>query len=78
MKTDAAKLLALALLGLACGPGMDKTHRDSADESTTVTVLYPIDEYGLGLCQSTPAQILVFLPLVARNVKGQVELRATC
>ena len=75
MKTDAAKLLALALLGLACGPGMDKTHRDSADESTTVTVLYPIDEYGLGPSQSTPAQYLVFLPLVARNVKGELEPR---
>jgi hypothetical protein len=43
MKSDAAELLALALLGLACGPGTDKPHRDSV-----ATVRRPFCFHGTG------------------------------
>ena len=42
-------------------------------QGSTITVLYPIDERGLA--SGLPSQFLVFLPLVTRNVKGELEGR---
>lgn len=39
-------------------------------DSSTVTVLYPTDERGLGPEYDSPAQFLVFLPLVGRDADG--------
>ncbi len=59
----------VALAAVGCG-------RDRAPaESSTMTVLYPIDERGLGPAWDMPSQFLVFLPLVARNANGEFEGR---
>ncbi len=44
-------------------------------QGSTITVLYQIDERGLGPDFGLPSQFLVFLPLVTRNAKGDVEGR---
>jgi peptide/nickel transport system substrate-binding protein len=38
-----------------------------------VTILYPVDEYGLGPTWSVSAQYLMFLPLVTRSPEGELE-----
>src|SRR5713226_8385061 len=42
---------------------------------STVTVLYPYDEFVLGPADAMPAQFLMFLPLVAWNARGELEGR---
>lgn len=71
MRTDIHVLGAafLALLG-ACAP--DRARNETKD-ANTLTVLYPVDEWGLGPVWSYPSQFLVFLPLVARNAQGELE-----
>ncbi len=59
----------LALAALACG----RPDERRAAEGSTVTVLYPVDEWGLGPYWSQPSQFLVFLPLVERNAAGELE-----
>ena len=58
------------LAALGCGRA-DRARHDSS----TITVLYPTDERGLGPEYDSPAQFLVFLPLVALNAKGELEGR---
>jgi ABC-type transport system substrate-binding protein len=69
----AVLLLPLALLLVALGCARDSTR--SEDEPGTVTIMMPIDEYGLSWHWSTQAQFLVFSPLVARNAQGELEPR---
>lgn len=64
-------VFALALALSASGCGAD----GAAPQRSTLTVLYPTDERGLGPEYDSPAQFLVFLPLVARNAEGKVEPR---
>lgn len=66
-----AGVFLLALTFFGCGRGED---RPSANDST-LTVLYPIDEYGLGPAWSAQSMFLVFSPLVARNEQGELEGR---
>ena len=40
---------------------------------STVTVLYPVDERAVGPYWQMPSQFLVFLPLVVRNARGELE-----
>jgi peptide/nickel transport system substrate-binding protein len=54
-----------------CGRGDEQTKADPS----TITVLYPVDEWGLGPAWSWPSQFLVFLPLVTRNAEGKLESR---
>lgn len=64
---------ALAVLGfLQCGPGDPRTPARS-DDASTLTVLYPTDEWGLGPVWSYPSQFLVFLPLVERDARGELQ-----
>jgi len=46
-----------------------------AEKPSTVTILYAGDERVLGLPGDASAQFLVFLPLVARNARGEFEGR---
>jgi len=64
-----ASILAFAFLG--CGRGEERV---SAADST-VTILYPIDERGLGPGWEMPSKLLVFLPLAAENDRGELEGR---
>ena len=54
---------ALALSAIGCRRGRNRA-------LSTITVLYPSDELWY-----LPSQFLLFLPLVARNPKGEVEGR---
>lgn len=46
----------------------------SSDAGTTsITVQYPVDEWGLGPAWSYPSQFLVFLPLVERDERGELK-----
>jgi peptide/nickel transport system substrate-binding protein len=49
--------------------------RDATDDETAVTIMMPLDEYGLSWHWSSQAQFLVFSPLVARNAEGELEPR---
>lgn len=62
----------ICLLVLLGGCAQDRT-RDETRDSNTLTVLYPVDEWGLGPAWSYPSQFLVFLPLVERNAQGELE-----
>jgi peptide/nickel transport system substrate-binding protein len=62
--------LALAQVATGCGPA-----EQAGPDVSTVTVLYPTDERGLGPEYDSPAQFLTFLPLVARNEDGELEPR---
>ena len=55
-------------LALACNDAIER-------EGTSVTGQYPTDEAAAGPNFDLPAQFLVFLPLVARNVYGELEGR---
>ena len=66
-------LLVALLCALAAIPGCSP--RDATDGKTTVTVMMPLDEYGLSWHWSSQAQFLVFSPLVARNAEGELEPR---
>ena len=61
------------LCALAVIPGCSP--RDATDGKTTVTIMMPLDEYGLSWHWSSQAQFLVFSPLVARNAEGELEPR---
>lgn len=61
----------LAFVFLGCGRGED---RATADDST-VTILYPIDERGLGPAWEMPSKLLVFLPLSVEDENGELEGR---
>lgn len=50
------------------------TDSRSPDEAT-LTIMVPLDEYGLSWAWSATAQFLVFSPLVARNEAGLLEPR---
>ena len=59
-------LACLCIVGFAslqCGQGDDRT----SVAKPTITVLYPIDERGLGPAWDEPSKFLVFLPPVGRN-----------
>ncbi len=64
-----ACFLVVALGG--CGRGHD--HERARDSSITVLTLG--DERDLGPAEDRPSKFLVFLPLVARNAKGELEGR---
>lgn len=66
-------LLVALLCALGAIPGCSP--RDTSDGKTTVTIMMPLDEYGLSWHWSSPAQFLVFSPLVARNAEGELEPR---
>jgi peptide/nickel transport system substrate-binding protein len=64
----------LAIAGFGCSRGNDRTTSDRS----TLTVLYPFDERILGAEGRgfySPAQFLVFLPLVTRSAEGELEPR---
>lgn len=48
---------------------------DRPAAAATVTLMMPIDQYGLSWHWSSQAQFLVFSPLVARNAAGELEPR---
>ncbi len=60
----------LALAAVGCG-----RRQRAASNRSTVTVLCPIDERGLGPAWDQPTQYLVFLPLVTQNAQGEPEGR---
>ena len=66
-------LLIALLCALAAIPGCSP--RDATDGKNTVTIMMPLDEYGLSWHWSSQAQFLVFSPLVARNAEGELEPR---
>ncbi len=47
----------------------------TAARGSSVTVLYPYDEFVLGPDANMPARFLMFLPLVAWNARGELEGR---
>ena len=61
----------LALASVGCGRGDDRAY----SRGSTITVLYPTDERGLGPQYDMPAQFLMFLTLVAVNADGELEGR---
>ncbi len=65
-------LLAIGIVAALATIGCGRADRAQTDDST-VTVLYPTDERGLGPEYDSPAQFLVFLPLVTRNAEGELE-----
>ncbi len=72
MRISASRLLWLIstpfILTMACVGGRERA------EPSTVTILYPGNERVLGIEGSyTPAQFMVFLPLVARGADGELE-----
>ena len=68
MRPRWALTLAALVVALGCGR--------PADRSSTVTILDPDgDENVLGLPWDVPDKFLVFLPLVSRNARGEVEGR---
>ena len=68
------RVLLIALLcALAAIPGCSP--RDATDGKNTVTIMMPLNEYGLNWRWSSQAQFLVFSPLVARNAEGELEPR---
>ena len=60
-----------ATLALVAGLGC----RRSADQASSVTILYRDDENVFGLWYDDAAKFLVFLPLVTRNARGELEGR---
>lgn len=64
----------LALAALGCSRSDDR----AASDRSTLTVLYPFDERVLGAegrAFYSPAQFLVFLPLVTESAEGELEPR---
>ena len=61
----------LFLLAIACSPDSEPT----GDGPTTVSIMMPMNEYGLSWHAGSQAQLLVFSPLVARNAEGDLEPR---
>ena len=61
----------LALAAVGCGRRGDQARA----KHSTITVLQENDEWDLGPGQDDPPKFLVFLPLVARNAKGELEGR---
>ncbi len=61
----------LALTSVGCGRSRDQVQA----RHSTITVLYPVDERAVGPFWQYPSQFLVFLPLVVRNAKGELEGR---
>ena len=55
--------------------GCDRGEDPAYSGGSTITVLYPTDERALGPEYDLPAQFLMFLPLVARNIDGELEGR---
>ena len=70
-RVAAAAVCAIAFASVQCGQVSDRR----AVEGSTITILYPIDERGLGPMGGEASQFLVFLPLVIRNHDGQLEGR---
>ncbi len=66
-----ATLAGVILLLSGCGAGP----RPATDGLSTVSIMMPLDEYGLSWHWSSQAQFLVFSPLVARNAEGELEPR---
>ncbi len=69
--------LSVVLSAIVCGMaviGCGRADR-AQDDRSTITVLYPTDERGLGPEYDSPAQFLVFLPLVTQNAEGELEGR---
>lgn len=73
MRTErfAASIAWLALALVGCGRIDDRAPADPS----TITVLYPIDERGLGPASDEFSDSLVFLPLVTLNERGEIEGR---
>ena len=61
----------IVLAGIHCGGGEDRAY----SSSSTLTILYPGEERILGPYWEMPAKFLVFLPLVSRNERGELEGR---
>ena len=61
----------IPLACIHCGVGEDRAY----SRESTITVLYRRDERVLGPYWGVTPQFLVFLPLVARNAKGELEGR---
>ncbi len=66
-----APLCLLAAMVLGCARGADR----GPTEGSTITMLYPIDERGLGPVPGEASQFLVFMPLVAFTADGELEGR---
>ena len=60
-------ILAALVAALGCGR--------LADKASTLTILDDGDEHVLGLPWDVPDKFLVFLPLVSRNARGELEGR---
>jgi peptide/nickel transport system substrate-binding protein len=58
-----------------CGLVLTACTEEIEKDGSGVTVQYPTDEAAVGPNFDLPAQFLVFLPLVARNAKGELEGR---
>jgi peptide/nickel transport system substrate-binding protein len=63
----------VVLCTLIGGPGCADPRAGTAE--ATVSIMMPLDEYGLSWHWSSQAQFLVFSPLVARNAEGELEPR---
>ncbi len=61
----------LALAAAGCGRRGDQARA----KHSTITILNENDEWDLGPGQDNPPKFLVFLPLVTRNAKGELEGR---
>lgn len=66
-------LLVASLLMLTAGCARDS--QSTGEGLTTVSIMMPLNEYGLSFQASSQAQFLVFSPLVARNAEGELEPR---
>ena len=65
------ELCAGSLAAVAVGCGRTREH----DRRSTLTILYPGDEWILGPAEDMQAKLLMFLPLAGRNAKGELEGR---
>ncbi len=61
----------LTVDAMGCGRGGKRR----LTSRSTITVLHPIDERGLGPAWEMPSKLLVFLPLAVRNAAGDMEGR---
>ena len=62
------------LLGvLATSAAACRRDRRATGPDSRITILYPVDERGLGPYSQMPSQFLLFLPLTAENPQGELE-----
>ena len=64
------------LLGaLAASAAACRRDRRSQRPDSRITILYPVDERGVGPYYQMPSQFLLFLPLTVENPRGELEGR---